>query len=473
MEKTSPPTMPSARKLDPVFGYDMATLDEILEARERRARAQHALLASHGHPVITLSLNIPGPCKRFPLAEKTFNEAKSLMLRKLARCSIPVLGSWQECEMGGSALCLAAGTGDALRLKRLLVAIEESLPLARIFDMDVLDATGQSISRRDLGYPKRRCLLCQKDAALCARSCAHPPELVFRHVHTLMEEYFRNKTADRVAGLAVKSLLYEVCVTPKPGLVDRNNSGSHHDMDMFSFLGSASVLFPYFREATLLGLASANISPDRLFAHLRSLGMEAEDSMFAETHGVNTHKGAIFLFGILCAATGRVHALGLAKVPENICQTVALMTRTLAGECREIAQRAHPSTNGEALIQRNNILGVRGEVMAGLPSVRTYSLPLLETLLARNCSPDRAGAAALLNLVANVTDTNVIRRSSLARAGAIRKMVRELLDREHIPNEEALLDLDDMFIRENISPGGCADLLGVTFFLHFLGESPG
>ena len=149
------------------------------------------------------------------------------------------------------------------------------------------------------------------------------------------------------------------------------------------------------------------------------------------------------------------------------------MTRTLAGECREIAQRAHPFTNGEALIQRNNILGVRGEVMAGLPSVRTYSLPLLETLLARNCSPDRAGAAALLNLVANVTDTNVIRRSSLARAGAIRKMVRELLDREHIPNEEALLDLDDMFIRENISPGGCADLLGVTFFLHFLGESPG
>ena len=243
--------------------------------------------------------------------------------------------------------------------------------------------------------------------------------------------------------------------------------------DMADALGSASVLFPYFREATRLGLASANISPDRLFAHLRSLGMEAEDSMFAETHGVNTHKGAIFLFGILCAATGRVHALGLAKVPENICQTVALMTKTLAGECREIAQRAHPSTNGEALIQKNNILGVRGEVMAGLPSVRTYSLPLLETLLARNCSPDRAGAAALLNLVANVTDTNVIHRSSLARAGTIRKMVQDMLDREYIPDEEALLDLDDMFIRENISPGGCADLLGVTFFLHFLGESPG
>ena len=47
---------------------------------------------------------------------------------------------------------------------------------------------------------------------------------------------------DRVGRLAVEAILVEVSVTPKPGLVDRNNSGAHKDMDFFTFMKSAASL---------------------------------------------------------------------------------------------------------------------------------------------------------------------------------------------------------------------------------------
>ena len=38
-----------------------------------------------------------------------------------------------------------------------------------------------------------------------------------------------------VSNIAIKSILFEVSASPKPGLVDRYNSGAHKDMDFFTF----------------------------------------------------------------------------------------------------------------------------------------------------------------------------------------------------------------------------------------------
>ena len=43
-------------------------------------------------------------------------------------------------------------------------------------------------------------------------------------------------------GFAFWALREEVLATPKPGLVDRADSGAHKDMDMTAFLASASAL---------------------------------------------------------------------------------------------------------------------------------------------------------------------------------------------------------------------------------------
>ena len=88
---------------------------------------------------------------------------------------------------------------------------------------------------------------------------------------------------------AVRALLYEVTTTPKPGLVDRRNSGSHTDMDSFTFMSSAASLYPYFEACTRAGRKTADGPAPETFAALRPLGCEAEGEMLAATHGVNTH----------------------------------------------------------------------------------------------------------------------------------------------------------------------------------------
>ena len=82
-------------------------------------------------------------------------------------------------------------------------------------------------------------------------------------------------------------------------------------MDFYSFLNSASALWPYFYECACLGLEYTDApvaSLPELFTRLRQPGKFAENRMLHATEGVNTHKGAIFSMGILCAAIGAVHS---------------------------------------------------------------------------------------------------------------------------------------------------------------------
>ena len=50
------------------------TLQEILDARERRAEAQRELLKQHARPLISFTMNIPGPVKDSPLIRRGFDE---------------------------------------------------------------------------------------------------------------------------------------------------------------------------------------------------------------------------------------------------------------------------------------------------------------------------------------------------------------------------------------------------------------
>ncbi|TFW16924.1 triphosphoribosyl-dephospho-CoA synthase, partial [Duganella callida] len=115
--------------------------------------------------------------------------------------------------------------------------------------------------------------------------------------------------AREVARLAVRSLHAELCLYPKPGLVSPVDSGSHDDMDAVTFMRSMFALRHYFWKICLAGL------DDAPFARLRQLGIAAETAMLKATGGVNTHRGAIFSLGLLCATAGRARAQGIAMTP--------------------------------------------------------------------------------------------------------------------------------------------------------------
>lgn len=188
--------------------------------------------------------------------------------------------------------------------------------------------------------------------------------------------------------------------------------------------------------------------------------------MLEATGGVNTHKGAVFSVGIVCAALGRLDR-ALWSDPVRVLAEVSAMTAGLTAGDFEGVTAESATTAGQKLYVQYGITGVRGQVEAGLPAVLKVGLPALEAGRAMGYDFDRAGGGALLAILANSTDTNIIARSSRERQLVLTEELKALLAKTPYPDKAALAALDDRFIAENLSPGGSADLLALTYLLYF------
>lgn len=438
-----------------------ATMQEILDARERRASRQHALLQQFGKPLICFTMNIPGPEKTNPLICRGFSLGISMLRAQLSGARIL---HFEESRSHTGCEAFFVVDMPPLELKRLTAQIEDSTPVGRLFDMDVLNSQGSKIDREVLNLPQRLCLLCEKPAKLCGRSRAHPLETLQEKTRSLLREAIDRQTAETIARLAVQSLLQEVCTTPKPGLVDRNNSGSHRDMDIFTFMSSTAALYPYFLQCATIGLQTREQGPKETFAALRFPGKLAEQAMFRATEGVNTHKGAIFTLGILCGAAGRVSQTDA----QTVCRECAAMTKGITAEDLSGITLETAQTVGQRLYTQYGITGIRGQAEAGFPAVLQAGLPVLAQGLKQGLSLNDAGCAALLALITADVDTNLIARSDRQTQQETAAAVSAIISRTPYPSKETLEALDAAFIQKNLSPGGSADLLAATYFLHFL-----
>jgi triphosphoribosyl-dephospho-CoA synthetase len=126
------------------------------------------------------------------------------------------------------------------------------------------------------------------------------------------------------------------------------------------------------------------------------------------------------------------------------------------------------ATTGETLYAKYGITGIRGQAAAGFPQVLQVSLPVLERGLDAGLSLNDAGCAALLAMLTETADTNLIARSDYETQQRIAREIRVLLETEPFPDPQRLQELDRVFVEKNLSPGGTADLLALTYFLYFL-----
>ena len=440
----------------------MATLTEILDAREQRVQRQKELLGQYGKNLICFTMNIPGPVKDSPLIREGFRLGDKQLSAQLAGSGIGVV--YRETDFAPTGPTgFYVVDADGVTLKKLTCEVEDFSPVARLFDMDVLAPGGSKLSREQLGFAPRKCLICNEDALVCGRSRAHSVEQLQEKTNALLQTAINEEFAQKTAATAVQSLLWEVCTTPKPGLVDCQNSGSHKDMDIFTFTASAATLQPYFMDCARIGLETSTLPPEETFAKLRFPGKLAEQTMYETTGGVNTHKGAIFSLGILCAAAGRT----LSRDTDTLLSQCAQMT---SGICaRELGEG---STNGQALYQTYGIRGIRGQAEAGFPAAKT-GLGVLEGGLLKGCSIDRAGCAALLHILLCAGDSNLLWRGGAEVYETTLTHVRSLLREEPYPDQAALEELDALFTRKNLSPGGSADLLAMVYFLYLTKKQEG
>ncbi|WP_420473952.1 triphosphoribosyl-dephospho-CoA synthase MdcB [Noviherbaspirillum sp. ST9] len=271
----------------------------------------------------------------------------------------------------------------------------------------------------------------------------------------------RNRTLSRDIGLrAVHSLYDELTLYPKPGLVSPVDNGSHTDMDASTFMRSLFSLRHYFIRITRAGMDGAP------FSELKQFGISAEASMLKATGGINTHRGAIFCIGMLCASIGYCRANGIAATPEAIRATLLIQWgRALSMHCTPQGDTSH----GLRVAAAYSASGAREEVALGLPSVFEVALPALRNTLAAGGSWEHARVNALFSLMAHISDTNVYHRAGAEGADIVKRASGEFLARGGTAAcdwKERALQCHRTFVDKKISPGGAADLLAASCLVH-------
>lgn len=146
------------------------TITDMLAARDQRVAFQQELTAAHPKSSIAaIKLNIPGPIKNNDALRRLFLAGVQRFEDQLTDYTLAA--DWNHPAGNERFLILPL---DFATSKRAAVAFEEQDSLGRLYDIDILQTGSQrAMSRTDLGLPKRRCLLCGRDAKDCARSRRH------------------------------------------------------------------------------------------------------------------------------------------------------------------------------------------------------------------------------------------------------------------------------------------------------------
>ena len=263
--------------------------------------------------------------------------------------------------------------------------------------------------------------------------------------------------AEAIAATAVRCLLRELETWPKPGLVSHVDSGSHSDMNFGTFQRSAAAIKPYLHALAEAGAKGCGMGP------LRIIGLEAEAAMFAATGGVNTHRGAIFGLGLLCAAAG-AKAGGLADPTMPLGDVVV---RLWGRNILDGAVLLHSHGGNARRIYGAG--GARAEAAQGFLSVYEIGLPALHwgAVIAPG-DVEAARVQACFALIAALEDTNLLHRGGLPGLRYARGAARGFLDDGGVGTgdwRERASVVHQSFVARRLSPGGSADLLAMTLFI--------
>jgi triphosphoribosyl-dephospho-CoA synthase len=274
----------------------------------------------------------------------------------------------------------------------------------------------------------------------------------------------RSSSAEFFADAAVWSLMEEASLTPKPALVDARGCGAHCDMSLEMLHRSARSLWGTF--AGIAGEAWQASESVYLRESLSRLGREGERNMLRTTRGVNTHRGAIWTLGLLCA--GAAVLPGKRNSAGNICERASRIARL--PDSYTSLEKSH----GQVAYQRFGVRGARGEAENGFPHIIEIGLPMLRNSRSQGLTEEFARLNALIAIMADLDDTCLLHRGgltalALAKAGA--KIILQLGGTSTADGFRALHNLDHRLLHLNASAGGSADLLAGVIFLDFIERS--
>lgn len=163
----------------------MVTLTQLLASRDRRAQHQKDLLGTHpGKSLLCLTVQLPGSEKRNDLSLRIARAAVDAV-----RGSFPVdEAELLDLETGYEGYFILSL--DPVVAKRQACHIEDTHPLGRLMDLDVLSGDNALLTDRlALGLPPRRCLICDRPARYCMRARTHGQEELLARIEQMVHDY--------------------------------------------------------------------------------------------------------------------------------------------------------------------------------------------------------------------------------------------------------------------------------------------
>lgn len=442
----------------------MFDINKFLDDREKRVDLQNSLLEKYQLPLLTVRANYPGENKweaiPIEITDIVASEMKLIFEEKIVHSQI--------LENLEGKIYLFFIDDLPYNIKKSTIDFEEKHILGRCVDLDVYDIDGRGLSRSDFNLPKRKCLICDELAFVCGRSMKHSHQEIKDKIASKYIAYQnflkeREEVISKLSDLSLEGMIYEVSSSPGFGLVTPLTSGSHKDMDFFTFLSSSFVLKKGFKKMAEVMYSSLPL--DIAFQKIREIGKVTEREMFEATSGVNTHKGMIFLMGIAVGATAR--ALYEKRAFRDIQQIICEMTKDILKDFENV-DRDKKLTHGERLFLEHGFTGIRGEIKNGLDIVFNGSLRVFSSAFEKTENINFSALHTLIYLMSKVMDSTIVYRHNFEMLEQVQKEMREVLAKggAFIQDREYFTNLENEYISKNISPGGSADLLAVTIYFH-------
>jgi triphosphoribosyl-dephospho-CoA synthase len=347
---------------------------------------------------------------------------------------------------------IASSNLPPLDAKRAALVIEAENPAARLLDVDVYRPDGFQVDRAGLGLPPRGCLLCAEPAGECALLRRHSNTELVERVDLLLRTFVKPPCYILPELLETNlrmGALRELDLTPKPGLVDRQDSGSHADLSYAGMRASIELLPLYFDDILRCH------HQQRPLQDFVQAGIDAENRMARKIRS-NAHKGFIFLSGLVlmaaCACDGQADVLR-RKISE-----------IAAGF---FAHFGSPDSHGAGIRDRHGLGGIRAEAEQGLPAVFEHGWPKYREALEAGWDPEHAKFYLMAVLMQRVEDTTAVRRCGIEGLSRLRRdgaRLQRFLEQQQAP-EPMLAALNQEYRSSGLTMGGVADCMALTFAL--------
>ena len=261
---------------------------------------------------------------------------------------------------------------------------------------------------------------------------------------------------EQLATALAEGAALELYLTPKPGLVDLADSGSHPDMPLATMERSLLIIDDYLQKL-LFSLKAGEAFDSQVQIAKRT------EQVMQQVLGTNTHKGYFFLSGMLLIArwhspTPQQHSL------RNTLASLAANFFITGGD---------RSTNGGRVRNQYRSGGIIHEALEGFPALFDVALPAYRTASALGNGFQSASFAMMARLMQTVDDTTTLHRGGTEGLARIRQDGQKL-EKILSKNEDFipfLTRLNREYVRMNLTMGGVADMMGLAFgYLVFQGD---